>query len=102
MDFEVKQQLREKVLAQRFKFEETRKGDWKMIFPCEDVARNTVYEGFIKKANALWDEFTTGKNAKNKALHQEKRQGKPPVQAKRPMQKPVPVPKRTSSNVVPQ
>jgi len=36
-------------------------GGWEMIFPCKDAARNTVYEGFIRKANELWDEFTTGK-----------------------------------------
>jgi hypothetical protein len=57
-------------------------GDWKMIYPCEDPARNTVYEGFIKKANNLWDEFTTGKKANNKNLHQEKRQDYPKKQPK--------------------
>lgn len=48
-------------------------GGWKMIYPCEDGARNTVYEGFVRKANDLWDEFTTGNKAKNKQIHQERR-----------------------------
>lgn len=41
-------------------------GGWKMIYPCEDRARNIVHEGFVRKANDLWDEFTTGNKAKNK------------------------------------
>lgn len=31
-----------------------------MIYPCKDEDRNTTYEGFIKKQQELWDEFTTG------------------------------------------
>ena len=61
LDVDQRKQMRDKALAQRFKFEETRMGGWDMIFPCKDAARNTVYEGFIRKANELWDEFTTGK-----------------------------------------
>jgi hypothetical protein len=44
-----------------------------MIYPCEDRARNTVYEGFVRKANDLWDEFTTGNKSKNKQMHLERR-----------------------------
>jgi hypothetical protein len=40
-----------------------------MIFPNEDPARNIVYEGFIKKANDLWDDFTTGKKGKDKIIY---------------------------------
>lgn len=83
IDKEQKAAAREKALAQRFKFEETRMGDWKMIYPCDDAARNTVYEGFIKKANNLWDEFTTGKKASNKQIHHEGPQNRPKPAPKR-------------------
>lgn len=73
LDTESKQQIKRKALLQRFKFEETRYGGWKRIYPCEDISRNTVYEGLICKANNLWDEFTTGNKAKNKLMHQDKR-----------------------------
>jgi hypothetical protein len=53
-------------------------GGWKMIYPCEDRARNTVYDGFVRKANDLWDEFTTGNKAKNKQMHLERRPPGPP------------------------
>ena len=49
-----------------------------MIYPCEDRARNTVYDGFVRKANDLWDEFTTGNKAKNKQMHLERRPPGPP------------------------
>jgi len=36
-----------------------------MIFPSMmDESLNAQYEGFIKTANAIWDEFTTGKTKK--------------------------------------
>jgi len=36
-----------------------------MIFPSMmDEALNAQYETFIKKANDIWDEFTTGKAKK--------------------------------------
>lgn len=74
LDGEQKKAARQEALAQRFKFEETRRGQWNMIYPCNDEARNTVYEGFERKANALWDEFTTGKKGlQNKQMHMEKR-----------------------------
>ena len=32
-----------------------------MIFPCSDTDQNSLYEVLIRKANILFDEFTTGK-----------------------------------------
>lgn len=80
IDKETRKIAADKALAQRFKYEETRMGDWKMIYPCEDAARNTVYDGFIKKANDLWDGFTTGKKGLNKQMHQESKSVRKPPQ----------------------
>ena len=68
MDPEAKEKLRQKKLEDRFKFESDRMGGYEMIYPCQDADRNTTYEGFIKKQQELWDEFTTGHkgNAKPK------------------------------------
>jgi len=49
-------------LAERFEFEKGRSCGYELIFPGEDEGKNAKYEGFIEKANQLWDEFTTGKN----------------------------------------
>ena len=39
-----------------------------LIFPSLfEEEKNEEYEQFIKKANAIWDEFTTGTKGKRKA-----------------------------------
>jgi hypothetical protein len=54
-------------MAERDLFEKNRLGGYTMIFPCKNEARNKDYEAFIKKANDLWDDFTTG-NKQKKAV----------------------------------
>jgi hypothetical protein len=38
-------------------------GGYELIFPCTDTDRNEVYLGFVKRANEMWEEFTTGHKA---------------------------------------
>ena len=74
MDPETKKKLIETNLAERFEYERhvLRSGSqngYEIIFPSmcdEDI--NVKYEGFLKKANDIWDEFTTG----NKGLKHKK------------------------------
>ena len=39
-----------------------------MIFPSENAELNEKYEQLLKKANNIWDEFTTGNKANKKKL----------------------------------
>lgn len=70
MDPEVKKKLKQERLEERFEFERIQlrageKNGYEMIFPSMmDEALNAQYETFIKKANDIWDEFTTGKAKK--------------------------------------
>lgn len=61
MDPEEKARIRAKNLKKRFAYEEKRRGEWELIYPWPDEERNEVYGNFIKKAQEIWDEFTTGK-----------------------------------------
>ena len=73
LDPEEKARLREKALKERFEFEEKRHGQWELICPCPDEARNEMYSEFIRKAQEIWDEFTTGKG-KQRVTMEDKRQ----------------------------
>ena len=61
MDPEEKAKLKEIKLKERFEYEEARKGQWELICPGPDEERNLCYENFIRRAQEIWDEFTTGK-----------------------------------------
>jgi tubulin polyglutamylase TTLL6/13 len=61
---EEREKLRQEKMAERDIFEKDRLGGYTMIFPCKNETRNKEYESFIKKANDLWDDFTTGKQKK--------------------------------------
>lgn len=61
-----RRKLREDKLKERFDFEKGREGGYELIFPVpgespDAVDKNKKYETFLKKANDLWDEFTTGR-----------------------------------------
>ena len=62
MDPEEKARLRAIKLKERFEWEASRHGQWELIYPWPDEARNEVYGDFIKRAQEIWDEFTTGKS----------------------------------------
>ena len=69
VDPEEKERLRKKRLQERFQFESGREGKYERIYPSvNDEEKNQKYEIFIKKANEIWDEFTTGKGKKKKSL----------------------------------
>jgi len=58
--------VREEKLKERFEFEKGRTGGYELIYPApgetpESKEKNKRYEAYIKKANDLWDEFTTGR-----------------------------------------
>ena len=61
LDPEVKAKLRAEKLEERFDHEATRQGQWELIYPWPEEKRNEVYGEFIRKAQEIWDEFTTGK-----------------------------------------
>lgn len=66
LDPEAKAALRAQKLKERFEHEDKNRGGFELIFPAQDADRNEMYEKFIKRANELWDEFTTGKVKKEK------------------------------------
>ena len=73
VDPQVKKQLKEERLAERFKFENAQmrcggSNKFDLIFPrLYEEEKNQQYEIFIKKANDIWDEFTTGAKGKKRA-----------------------------------
>lgn len=63
-----KKRHREERLKERFDFEKGREGGYELIYPMPgDDERssegNRKYDMYIKKANDLWDEFTTGRKS---------------------------------------
>ena len=64
-----RQRIKEERLRERFEFEnfEVRADStngYELIFPVlHDDEKNELYEHYIKSANDIWDEFTTGKNS---------------------------------------
>jgi hypothetical protein len=61
-----RRKLKEEKLKERFEFEKGKGGGYELIFPVpgetkEAIEKNKLYESFLKKANDLWDEFTTGR-----------------------------------------
>jgi len=58
---EQKARIKEQMMREREAWEETRRGGWELIYPWPEETRNTVIGEFIKKAQEIWDEFTTGK-----------------------------------------
>lgn len=61
LDPDERARLREQALKERFEYESTRHGQWELIYPWPEEARNETYGEFIRKAQDIWDEFTTGK-----------------------------------------
>ena len=73
LDPEAKKRLKEQKLQERFEFEnrQVRSGSdnqYELIFPSlYDEDKNEKYGIFLKKANEIWDEFTTGTKGKKRA-----------------------------------
>ena len=71
----VKKKLKDERLQERFEFENAQMrcggtNKFELIYPrLYQEEKNQEYEVFIKKANDIWDEFTTG--AKGKKLKAE-------------------------------
>ena len=61
MEPEEKARLRDEKLKKRFAYEEKRRGQWELIYPSPEEARNERYSELIRRAQEIWDEFTTGK-----------------------------------------
>ena len=49
------------MLEERDAYEMKRKGQWERIYPWPEEEQNQRYSDIIKKANEIWDDFTTGK-----------------------------------------
>lgn len=49
-------------------------GDWEMIYPVQDEAKQAKFDNMIKVANEIFDDFTTGKG-KKEAVERKKTQG---------------------------
>lgn len=73
---EEREKVRAEKMQERSEFEKTRMGGYELIYPSPDAERNKMYEGFIQKANFLWDEFTTGNKSKK---FKEQNEKKPPA-----------------------
>lgn len=64
-----RQKIKEERLRERFELEnfEVRadsNNGYELIFPVlHDDEKNALYESYIRSANDIWDEFTTGKNS---------------------------------------
>lgn len=57
--------MRIQKIKDRVEFEKGRTGGYELIFPNEsNEEEHRKYEGFLSKANELWDEFTTGSKFK--------------------------------------
>ena len=69
---EDREKLRQERLKERFEYEEDKMGGYELIYPCKDEEKNKQYEAFIKKANDLWDDFTTGGKSKKQKEEKEK------------------------------
>ena len=78
IDPEARKRLTDARLAERFDFENGQMSrdrvtsgppnSYELVFPdLYDEERNKHYETFIKKANDIWDEFTTGAKGKKRA-----------------------------------
>lgn len=68
MDPEIKKQIREQLLQQRAEKEKAilaEDNGYELVYPSpDDSALNDKYETLIKKANDIWDDFTTGNKQK--------------------------------------
>lgn len=51
---------------ERFKHESTNMRGYELIYPSNDKVKNSTYEKLLQKSNEIFDEFTTGKNQKQK------------------------------------
>lgn len=77
---EDREKLRQEKLQERFNFEKGREGGYELIFPCQnDEKKNSLYQGFLQKANDLWDEFTTGNKSKKGAAQTKVEPEKKPI-----------------------
>ena len=52
---------RDEQLKARFAYEAKRTGQWELIYPWPEAARNSRYDGYVRKAQEIWDDFTTGR-----------------------------------------
>jgi hypothetical protein len=92
VDPQVKKKLKDERLAERFAFENEQvrcggSNKFELIFPrLYDDEMNVKYEGFIKKANDIWDEFTTGAKGKKMKAEQEAKKAKDESDAKKAKQ----------------
>ena len=60
---------------------------YELIFPdLYDEERNAHYETFIKKANDIWDEFTTGAKGKKRAAEAAAEKERAALEAKKMQQ----------------
>ena len=71
MDPEMKKKIREERMAERDAKEWNalrieKKNKYELIFPAFDEEKNEHYEMLLKKANEIWDEFTTGAKGKKR------------------------------------
>lgn len=81
IDLNVKEQLRQQKLKERFAYEEKQLkkqsvSGYELIYPGPNSELNAKYELYIKKAQDLWDDFTTGKKKQNTQSAQKPVKGK--------------------------
>jgi hypothetical protein len=77
MDVDEKEDLKKKKLDERWLYEKDRMGGYELIYPSAEPKVQKQYVDMLKKANDLWDVFTTGKTGnikKSKDMTEAKKQ----------------------------
>ena len=67
MGAEERERAREEKLQERFLYERMKLNEgsgYELIYPPKEEEMEEEYEAMLKKANDMWDEFTTGKSKK--------------------------------------
>lgn len=93
LDPEQKKKIKEERLQARFEIENAQmkcgsSNRFNLVFPrLHDEELNAKYEVFIKKANDIWDEFTTGTKGKKRAAEMAAEKEKAEIAEKKRKQK---------------
>ena len=92
LDPELKKRMKDQRLEERFEIEnkQMRSGsdnNYELIYPrLYEPEKNAKYEEFLKKANDLWDEFTTGAKGKKRAAEMQEANKKAEAMEKKALQ----------------
>ena len=58
---EEKEEMRQEKEDERHEYEKNNSGNWRLIYPCENIDRYAEYKEYIEQSKLSWESFTTGK-----------------------------------------